>query len=738
MIDDKGKSEPLVAEKPADKVRARILRQYELLDLVRAYNPEVNEDIINRAYVYATKMHGSQLRASGDPYFAHPIEVAGILTQLRLDEASIVTGLLHDTVEDTSATYDEIAQMFGEDVANLVKGVTKLTQLEVTTERTKQAENLQKFVLALSKDIRVLLVKLADRLHNMRTLHFIKRIDKRERIARETLEIYAPLARRIGVNRFASELEDLAFSHLYPDACNTIKSQLEANRSDFSKANIRIEQRLEEVLKSTGISAKVTGREKKPYSIWRKLDRKSVSFGEISDIYGFRILVETDEECYLAMAAIHSTWKYVPGRFKDYISVPKPNGYRSLHTSVVGPSGMRVEIQIRTYEMERIAEYGVAAHWRYKNHSYGYFPETGISADPMAALRSIFSLLEDGGDAEDFFENAKLEMFQDQVFVFTPKGDLHALPRGATSIDFAYAVHTKIGDTIVGARINGIAAPLRTPLKNGDIVEVLRSNVRKPPPNWETLVVTGKARSGIRRLLRETERQEFVTLGKRLGGHALRRLGLNPDELDFKDATERLKFKSLEDLYYTIGRGNLTGTQFAEAVVPGLNKKVTLGEARVMIDDEHAVSFLNGDGLIEGVAVHFMQCCSPLPGERIVGILTKGNGIEVHTIDCEILANHENDDDWIDIGWNEEAKKHGLAIGRLLLSCENAKGVFGEVGRVIASSDGNIVNIKTVNRSPEFIDIAVDIEVADSKHLNIIVASLRSLPVVVEVERLRG
>lgn len=738
MIDDKGKSEPLVAEKPAAKVRARILRQYELLDLVRAYNPEVNEDIINRAYVYATKMHGSQLRASGDPYFAHPIEVAGILTQLRLDEASIVTGLLHDTVEDTSATYDEIAQMFGEDVANLVKGVTKLTQLEVTTERTKQAENLQKFVLALSKDIRVLLVKLADRLHNMRTLHFIKRIDKRERIARETLEIYAPLARRIGVNRFASELEDLAFSHLYPDACNTIKSQLEANRSDFSKANIRIEQRLEEVLKSTGINAKVTGREKKPYSIWRKLDRKSVSFGEISDIYGFRILVETDEECYLAMAAIHSTWKYVPGRFKDYISVPKPNGYRSLHTSVVGPSGMRVEIQIRTYEMERIAEYGVAAHWRYKNHSYGYFPETGISADPMAALRSIFSLLEDGGDAEDFFENAKLEMFQDQVFVFTPKGDLHALPRGATSIDFAYAVHTKIGDTIVGARINGIAAPLRTPLKNGDIVEVLRSNVRKPPPNWETLVVTGKARSGIRRLLRETERQEFVTLGKRLGGHALRRLGLNPDELDFKDATERLKFKSLEDLYYTIGRGNLTGTQFAEAVVPGLNKKVTLGEARVMIDDEHAVSFLNGDGLIEGVAVHFMQCCSPLPGERIVGILTKGNGIEVHTIDCEILANHENDDDWIDIGWNEEAKKHGLAIGRLLLSCENAKGVFGEVGRVIASSDGNIVNIKTVNRSPEFIDIAVDIEVADSKHLNIIVASLRSLPVVVEVERLRG
>ncbi len=738
-MSDKGEQIQLEqAAPPAPKERARILRQYELLDLVRAYNPELNEELINRAYVYATKMHGSQLRASGDPYFAHPIEVAGILTQLRLDEASIVTGLLHDTIEDTAATFEEISAMFGEDVANMVKGVTKLTQLEVTTERTTQAENLQKFVLALSKDIRVLLVKLADRLHNMRTLHFIKRIDKRERIARETLEIYAPLARRIGVNKFASELEDLAFSHLYPDACKTINSQLEANRAEFAKANERIEHRIEEVLKAANIKAKVTGREKKPYSIWRKLDRKAVSFGEISDIYGFRILVSTKEDCYLTIAAIHSSWKYVPGRFKDYISVPKPNGYQSLHTSVVGPSGMRVEIQIRTFDMERIAEFGVAAHWRYKNHSYGYFPDASLKTDPMASMRQIFSLLEDGSDAEDFFENAKLEMFQDQVFVFTPKGDLHALPRGATSVDFAYAVHTQIGDTIVGARINGIGAPLRTPLKNGDIVEILRSNVRKPPPNWENLVITGKARSGIRRLLRETERQEFVTLGKRLAYHAFRRLGLNPDELDFKDAVARLKFKSIEELYYTIGRGNLTGTQFADAVVPGLNKKVTLGEARVAIDDEHAVAFLNGDGLTDGVAVHFMPCCSPLPGERIVGIITQGNGIEVHTIDCETLEEHENDDDWIDIGWNEEAKKHGLAIGRLLLSCENAKGVFGEVGRIISASDGNIVNIKTVNRSPEFIDIAVDIEVADSKHLNIIVASLRSLPVVVDVQRLRG
>lgn len=718
---------------------SKILRQYELLDLVRAYNPNMNEDLINRAYVYATKMHGSQLRASGDPYFAHPVEVAGILTQLRLDEASIVTGLLHDTIEDTEATHDEISRIFGDDVANLVQGVTKLTQLEVTTERTKQAENLQKFVLALSRDIRVLLVKLADRLHNMRTLHFIKNAKKRERIARETLDIYAPLARRIGVNKFASELEDLAFSHLYHDAFDAISTQLSENRVKFAQPTEQVIRKIALVLEDAGLHGKVSGREKRPYSIWRKLDRKSVRFGDISDIYGFRILVDTKEDCYLALAAIHSAWSYVPGRFKDYISVPKPNGYRSLHTSVVGPHGLRVEIQIRTNEMDKIAELGVAAHWKYKNSTYGYHPETGISTDPMEALRGIFSILEDGGDAEDFFENAKLEMFSDQVFAFTPRGDLHVLPQGATPVDFAYAVHTKIGDTIVGARINGANVPLRTPLRNGDIIEVLRSDIRKPPPNWESLVITGKARSGIRRLLRESERQEFLTLGKRVAGHSLRRLGLDPEDLNYEDARTRLQYNSMDELYIAIGKGALTGTAFAEALVPGFVRKSALGQARISIDDEHGHDFIVGTGLKSGIAVHFMPCCSPLPGERIVGIMTDGNGIEVHTIDCDHLVEHEADEDsWIDLGWNEEAKRHGLAIGRLMLTSENAKGVLAEVGRVVANSDGNIVNIKTENRREDFIDFSIDIEVADTKHLNVIAASLRSLPAIVEVNRLRG
>lgn len=721
------------------KTPTKILRQFELVELVHAYNPAANEDLINRAYVYATKMHGSQLRASGDPYFAHPVEVAGILTQLKLDEASIVTGLLHDTVEDTDATYEEISRIFGDEVAQLVGGVTKLTQLEVSAERTTQAENLQKFVLALSKDIRVLLVKLADRLHNMRTLHFIKTPAKRERIARETLDIYAPLGRRIGVNKIASELEDLAFSHLYADAYNAINEQLSQNRERFTETTEEVSRKIEETLRENGIEAEVTGREKRSYSIWRKLERKTVSFSDISDIYGFRVLVETNNDCYAALAAIHQIWPYVPGRFKDYISVPKPNGYQSLHTSVVGPNGLRVEIQIRTIKMDSIAEFGVAAHWRYKNQSYGFHPSSNVSQDPMEALRGIFSILEDGGDPEDFFENAKLEMFSDQVFVFTPKGDLHALPTGATPVDFAYAVHTKIGDTVVGARINGVNVPLRTQLHNGDIVEILRSDIRRPPPNWESVAITGKARSGIRRLLRETERHEFLALGKRLAGHALRRLGIDPASVNYDQACETLKFPELEDLYIAIGKGNLTGTMLAEAVVPGLLRKSALGESRVAIDDSHATDFLSGDALTPGVAVHFMECCSPLPGERIVGIVAAGRGIEVHTIDCERLADFEADDDaWIDLSWNEEARRHGLAIGRLLLSCENSKGVFADVGRIIANSDGNIINLKAANRREDFIDLEVDIEVADSKHLNEIAASLRSLPSIVEVNRLRG
>lgn len=726
----------IVARAPA---RGRVLRQYELLDRIRAYDPDVDDGLVNRAYVFAMQRHGSQMRASGDPYFAHPIEVAGILTELHLDVASIVTGLLHDTVEDTTATIAEISKLFGDEVASLVDGVTKLSMLELNSNRTKQAENLQKFILALSKDVRVLLVKLADRLHNMRTLHFIKKPEKRQRIARETADIYAPLARRMGIARFSGELEDLSFQHLHPEAYKTIHEQLANLRSERAGAVAMVTGKINTALKDAGIEARVLGREKRAYSVWKKLERKSIIFSDVSDLYGFRVIVKDVASCYAALGVIHDAWSCVPGRFKDYISVSKPNGYKSLHTAVVGPSSTAVDIQIRSDDMDRIAEDGVAAHWRYKDKSYGYHPDASNSRDPLAPLRNLVEILEHGGDPEEFLENAKLEMFQDQVFAFTPKGDLIVLPRGATPLDFAYSVHTRIGDTTVGARINGEDRPLRTALVNGDVVEILRSDIRKPVSNWESVAVTGKARSAIRRLVRESQQEEFAVLGKKLAGHALRRVGLEPAEVKLEDARERLGFENMDSLYAAIGRGHLTGAGLAEAVVPGFGRKSVLGEPRLLIDNEHARDFIKGSDLKSGVALHFMPCCSPLPGDRIVGLMIPDRGVEVHTIDCDHLAEHEsNEDTWIDLAWTDEAKRNGLALGRLVLSCENTKGVFAQVGRIISESDGNITNVRAQNRREDFIDLLVDVEVADSKHLGVIAASLRALPVVVDVKRLRG
>ena len=446
------------------------------------------------------KMHGSQLRASGDPYFAHPIQVAGILTDYKLDTASIVTALLHDVVEDTSATRDDIAAMFGEEVASLVEGVTKLSRLELQAEHTRQAENLRKFILAISKDVRVLLVKLADRLHNMRTLKYVKP-EKRERISRETLEVYAPLGRSIGIHSIASELEELAFEHLNPTARTAIERRLEALKLEHGRAIDGVSRDVETVLAEAGVKAHVFGRQKTPYSIWRKLQRKSVGFSSLSDIYGFRVIVMSEDDCYRALGVIHRAWPVVPERFKDFISTPKSNNYRSLHTTVVGPSGLRIEMQIRTEAMDRVAEDGVAAHWAYKNKSYGFDQEAmerDGGRDPLQNLRHLVQVIEHGEGGEDWVEHAKLEMYLDQVFVFTPKGALITLPRGGMALDFAYAVHTEVGDTAVGVKVNGELKPMRTQLQNGDVVEIIRGAKREIPADWRSLTVTGRARSAIR------------------------------------------------------------------------------------------------------------------------------------------------------------------------------------------------------------------------------------------------
>jgi len=711
-----------------------MMRQFELVERVMGYDPSADEDALNRAYVFSMKAHGAQLRASGDPYFSHPVEVAGILAGMKLDAASIITGLLHDTVEDTVATLEDIERLFGPDIAKLVDGVTKLSRLELQSDQTKQAENFRKLVLAMSEDIRVLLVKLADRLHNMRTLRFIRDEDKRRRIARETMEIYAPLAERIGMQEMKDELEDLAFSELYPDARQSIIARLAFLRAKGGDLVERIIDELNETLDNGGLQAAVSGREKTAYSVWRKMQNKNVGFEQLSDIMAFRVVVDTVEQCYHALGIIHSRYPVVPGRFKDYISTPKPNNYSSLHTGVIGPQRQRIEMQIRTREMHEVAELGVAAHWVYKQGA----PRT--EGRQYRWLRELLDILEHASDPQEFLEHTKLEMFQDQVFCFTPKGDLIALPRGATPVDFAYAVHSVIGDTCVGAKINGRLAPLRTPLANGDQVDIITSKAQTPSPTWERFVVTGKARARIRRFVRTQQRQQYLDLGKAILQKAFRNDGHEFQEKALGAVLKAFSCATAEDLYVAVGEGLATGREVVHALHPPKAdakpaKVITLASARGKKAAENAVPIR---GLIPGMALHFAGCCHPLPGDRIVGIVTTGKGVTIHTIDCDALANFaDTPERWLDVAWTSKGDDAGH-VGRINVTLGNEPGSLGSLTTVIGKNHGNITNLKITNRSADFFEILVDIEVTDVRHLTNIIAALRATPVINSVERARG
>ena len=722
-----------------------MLRQWELIEKVRSYDPTADEALLNRAYVYAMRQHGSQKRASGDPYFAHPIEVAGILTDYRLDTATIVTALLHDVIEDTDATRATVEELFGSEIAELVEGVTKLSKLELSQEHLRQAENLRKFILAISKDVRVLLVKLADRLHNMRTLHFIKQAAKRERIARETLDIYGPLARSIGVHRICEELEELAFMHLNPVGRDAIIRRLEGLRADQGGAVAQVSLEMTAKLEAAGVPARVYGREKQPFSIWRKLQRKSIGFSRLSDIYAFRVIVESEDDCYRALGVIHRSWPSVPERFKDFISTPKRNNYRSVHTTVVGYRGMRIEMQIRTEAMDLVAEEGVAAHWRYKNKSYGFDPEAQKAAggrDPLVNLRHLVQVLENGGDAEELVEHAKLEMYLDQVFVFTPKGKLVSLPRGAMPLDFAYAVHTDLGDITIGAKINGELKPLRTTLSNGDVVEVIKAGKPVVPQDWRSLTVTGRARSAIRRHIRQTEREEFIRLGRATIDQTFDAAGKARKDVSLRPALERFAVATEDELFDAVGRGRATPSQVLESVFPGLKAaERAAANARVHIEDgKTARLYVRGSGLTPGVTLHFGPCCSPVPGDRIVGILeTDGRGLTVHTIDCEKLAEYEDREElWRDLQWTPEAERNAIARARLTATIRNTPGVLGQVCTVIGEAGGNIVQLRMHHRQNDFFGIDIDVDVNDARHLTHISAALRANPSVEEVERTKG
>ncbi len=689
-------------------------------------------------------MHGSQTRASGDPYFAHPIEVAGILTDYRMDTATIVTALLHDVIEDTDVTRADIDQHFGPEIGELVEGVTKLSRLEMSAEHQRQAENLRKFILAISKDVRVLMVKLADRLHNMRTLHFIKSAAKRERIARETLDIYAPLARSIGCHRICTEMEELAFTQLNPVARTAILRRLDTLRAEQGGAVALASQEIAARLQAAGIPSRVFGREKTAFSIWRKLQRKSIGFSQLSDIYAFRVIVDSEDDCYRALGVIHRAWPSVPERFKDYISTPKRNNYRSIHTTVVGPRGMRIEMQIRTDAMDRVAEEGVAAHWRYKNDSYGFDPEAAEAAggrDPLANLRQLVQVLEHGGDAEELMEHAKLEMFLDQVFVFTPKGKLISLPRGAMPLDFAYSVHTDVGDTCVGVKVNGELRPLRTVLQNGDVVEVIRGGKPVVPPDWQSLAVTGRARSAIRRHIRQTEKDEYLRLGKAYLGQTFERAGKERAAVSLRPALERFALPGEADLYDAVGRGRITPTQVLEVVFPGLKEteRAAASERRRIEDGKSAKVYVRGAGLTAAMSLKFSTCCNPVPGDRIVGIVEPNHVLAVHVIDCAELAEFEDQEErWRDLHWTPEAERDTLSLARLNATITDAPGVLGQACTIIGEAGGNIVGVDMRLRHSDFFDVTFDIEVRDVRHLTHIAAALRACPSVETVDRLQA
>src|SRR5665213_764353 len=712
-----------------------MMRQFELVERVKAYDPSADEDALNRAYVFSMKAHGSQKRASGDPYFSHTVEVAGILSGMKLDAASIITGLLHDTVEDTLAMLEEIEKLFGPDIARLVDGVTKLSRIELQSDQTKQAENFRKLVLAMSEDIRVLLVKLADRLHNMRTLHFIKDAEKRRRIARETMEIYAPLAERIGMNEMKDELEDLAFAELNPEARDSLKTRLGFLREKGGGLVGRIIEELKETLKQSGVDAQVSGREKTTYSVWRKMQKKNVGFEQLSDMMAFRVIVADVDQCYHALGAIHSHYPVVPGRFKDYISTPKPNNYRSLHTGSIGPERQRIEVQIRTPEMHEVAELGVAAHWVYKQGA----PNT--DGRQYRWLRELLDIIEHAPDPQEFLEHTKLEMYQDQVFCFTPKGDLIELPRGATAVDFAYAVHSEIGDTCVGAKINGRLVPLRTVLANGDQVDVVTSKAQTPSPTWERFIVTGKARARIRRFVRTEQRQQYLDLGKAILQKAFRQEGHEYAEKALDEVLRRFDRATREDLVVAVGEGVHTGREVVHAIFPvkteQSSKVVALTpRARGKKASENAVPIR---GLIPGMALHFAGCCHPLPGDRIVGIVTTGKGVTIHTIDCDTLETFNDEPErWLDVAWSDDGDADRAHLGRISVTLGNEPGSLGSLTTVIGKSGGNITNLKITNRSLDFFEILVDIEVQNVRHLTNIIAALRATPVINSVERARG
>ncbi len=700
----------------------KLLDPEELVSKVRAYNPRSNADLIRRAFAYGEDRHNGQYRHSGEPYFTHPVAVAHILAEQRLDDATIVTALLHDTIEDTKSTFTEIEETFGRGVAELVDGVTKLTNLQLSSSETKQAENFRKLFVAMSKDLRVILVKLADRLHNMRTIRAM-RPDKQVQKSRETMDIYAPLAGRMGMQWMREELEDLAFQVLNPEARSSIIRRFIRLQRESGDVINKITTDIRIELDRAGIEAEAFGRAKKPYSIWRKMQQKELTFSRLSDTYGFRIITTSEMDCYRVLGVIHQRWRAVPGRFKDYISQPKSNGYRSIHTTVSGRDGKRVEVQIRTRQMHEVAEAGVAAHWSYRD---GVRAENPFAVDPAKWLAKLTERFENADGDDDFLEHVKLEMYSDQVFCFTPKGEVVKLPRGATPLDFAYAIHTRIGDSCVGAKVDGIRVPLWTRIKNGQSVDIITAEGQSPQATWLDIVVTGRAKSAIRRRLREEDRERFIKLGRELARVAFEHVGRKATDKALRTAAKQMGVGDADELLARLGSAEMAARDVVAVLYPEAVESGEIEAASAVVGLGDHQSFQRAD------------CCQPVPGERIVGISYRGRGVVVHSIDCHALEElSDQSNRWVDVHWHsgKHAAVHTVSFE---LTIANDAGVLGRICSLIGEQKANISDLRFVDRKPDYYRLIVDVELRDIEHLHAVMLVLEADSDVAEVKRHRN
>jgi guanosine-3',5'-bis(diphosphate) 3'-pyrophosphohydrolase len=716
-----------------------MLRFNDILEGLTAYNPNADVDLLKKAYVFSAKVHLGQVRLSGEPYLNHPLEVAGILTQLKLDVAGVATGLLHDTVEDTLTTLKEIQENFGEEIAQLVDGVTKISQISLRSSEEHQAENFRKMILAMVKDIRVILIKLADRLHNMRTLKYHSP-EKQAEIAQETLDIYAPLANRLGIDWIKSELEDLAFQYLHPEIHEEIRRKIVKKEKERTRYIEEVKRTLMKKLYENHIEGEVAGRLKQTYSIYLKMKEQNIDFDQVYDITAFRVIVNSIKECYDVLGILHSLWKPIPGKFKDYIGLPKENMYQSLHTTAIGPYGERIEIQIRTYEMHKIAEEGIAAHWKYKE---GKALEEAEDKR-FTWLRQLLEWQRDLKDDQEFIESVKVDLFPKEVYIFTPKGSVKQFPIGSTPIDFAYSIHSDIGNHCAGAKVNGKIVPLRYELRNGDTVEILTSPNQKPSKDWLKFVKTSRAKTKIRQWFTAEEREKSIILGKEILEKEFRKYDLQQAKLmksgELAKVASEFSFQVVEDLIAAVGYGKITANQIIGKILPQEKleqQKEDLKEGRF----KHLIQKITRapkDALlikgIDNVMVRYAGCCNPVPGDKVVGFITRGRGVTIHTADCQ---NAMDDDPHrkVDVEW-DSTKEYSYPV-RIRIYSEDKKGLLGEISNSISSHEANIKNARVDTTEDKRAISTFEVEIRDLNHLNKVIKALGKIKGVQRVERMR-